>query len=159
MPQSKEINIDEILTRSKKQAEEKKARNTRIIDSDTGKEMHGSSSKPNFDGGKAGAPDLSEMFQGGGFENLFANGGFPGAAAGGSKMSSLKQRVMFKLVGFFAKPGRIALLKNKLLWPIWAILAILLLIVGVIVGFFYLIYMVLKAIVSPYINLFRRNKE
>lgn len=157
MPQSKEINIDEILTRSKKQAEEKKVRNTRIIDSDTGEEMPNSAAKPNFDGNSAATPNLSDMLQGGGFENLFANGAFPGA--GGGKMSSLKQRIMFKTVGFFTKPGRIALLKNKLLWPLWAILGIILLAFAIVAGFFYLIYMLLKAILSPYLNLFRGKKE
>ncbi len=152
---SKEINIDEILTRSKKQAEEKKHKeSTVVIDSETGEKMpnkKANTQQQEF-GGPTGMPgDFSQVFNNPDIMNMFSSGNVPGF-----KGLPLKQRLMFKLMGFFAKPGRKNLLKKRW-WPIWAVLLVILLAVGVVVGAFFLVYKVLKALLMPYINIFKRK--
>jgi len=128
----KEINIDEILTRSHKQVEEKQPKESKIIDSETGEEMTQSPQKkskgsanaePGFGsfGGPQGMPgNFSEIFNNPEVMKMFSAGSIPGF-----KKLPLKQRIMFKLMGFFAKPGRKNLLRKRW-WPLWAILFILL---------------------------------
>ena len=155
---SKAINIDEILTRSKKQAEEKKSKSkaSKIIDSDTGEEMddqaqasQGQSGFGQF-GGPTGMPgDFSQIFNDPNIMKAFSSGSIPGY-----KNLPLKQRIMFKLMGFFAKPGRRNLLKKRW-WPLWAIVIILLVALALVAVVFILIYKLLKAILVPYINIFR----
>ena len=141
---SKEINIDEILTRSKKQAEEKKSKASKIIDSDTGEEMDSSPQKDTKGsqrgfGGPTGMPgDFSEIFNNPDVMKMFSGGTIPGY-----KNLPLKQRIMFKLMGFFAKPGRAQLLKKKILWPIWAILLIILLVLAIVVAAVVLVFKLL----------------
>jgi len=107
---SKEVNIDEILTRSHKQADEKKGKKaSKIIDSETGEEMEQepapSSASPFNFGGATGMPgDFSKIFNDPNIMKMFSQGSIPGF----NKLP-LKQRIMFKLMGFFAKPGRVQL--------------------------------------------------
>lgn len=150
---SKEINIDEILTRSKKQAEEKAPKPAKVIDSDTGEEMSSekrpTQSQPSF-GGPTGMPgNFSEVFNNPEVMKMFSSGSVPGI-----KNLPLKQRLMFKLMGFFSKPGRANLLKKRW-WPLWAIIVAILLAVGSVAIVFILIYKLLKAIIMPYLNIFR----
>lgn len=159
MAKSKEINIDEILTRSKKQAEEKKQKQSRVIDSDTGEDMTQAQAStktkqpfPGF-GGSTGMPgNFSDILQNPDIMKMFSGGTMPGV-----KSLPLKQRIMFKLMGFFAKPGRVALLRNKLLWPIWIIAGLIALVLAFFVGILFLIYRLIKMLITPYIDIFRKK--
>jgi len=97
--------------------------------------------------GMEGMPDLSAMFGKNGMPDL-------------SKMPglSLKHRITFKLMSLMNSP-KLRFLKSKWSMPIWGIIAILLLTVILVAGIIFLIYKLVKAILTPYINLFRKNKE
>ena len=97
--------------------------------------------------GMEGMPDLSAMFGKNGMPDL-------------SKMPglSLKHRITFKLMSLMNSP-KLRFLKSKWSMPIWGIIAILLLAVILVAGIIFLIYKLLKAILTPYINLFRKNKR
>jgi len=136
----KEINIDEILTRSHKQVEEKSKGST--------------NAEPGFGsfGGPQGMPgNFSEIFNNPEVMKMFSAGSIPGF-----KKLPLKQRIMFKLMGFFAKPGRKNLLRKRW-WPLWAILFILLFGFILIAAILFGIYKLGKAILMPYINIFRKK--
>jgi len=156
----KEVNIDEILTRSHKQAEEKKPKVSKVIDSDTGEQMESPPSKskskqqPGFGafGGPQGMPgNFSEIFNNPEVTKMFSSGAIPGY-----KNLPLKQRIMFKLMGFFSKPGRSNLLKKRW-WPLWAIVLILLFAFILVAVILFAIFKLGKAIVMPYINIFRKK--
>lgn len=157
---SKEVNIDEILSRSHKQADQKKKseKSGKILDSDTGEEMQQTNpskksiSKPPFGGASAMPGDFSQIFNDPNIMKMFASGNMPGM-----KSLPLKQRIMFKLMGFFAKPGRIQMVKNKWLWPIWAVVLIILIAIVAVIAVFFLLFRLLKALIMPYINIFRRK--
>lgn len=157
---SKEVNIDEILTRSHKQAEEKNKpqKAAKVLDSETGEEMSPKSSKSKAAanqpfGGATGMPgDFSQIFNDPNVMKMFSQGNMPGL-----KSLPLKQRIMFKLMGFFSKPGRVQMVKNKWLWPIWAVVLLVLIALALVAAVFFFIFKILKALIMPYVNLFRRK--
>ena len=97
--------------------------------------------------GMDGMPDLSAMFGSNGMPDMSKLPGLP-----------LKQRIMFKVMGLLNNP-KLQFLKSKWSVPIWGVIFILLLAVILTAGVLFLIYKLLKAILSPYINLFRKNKN
>lgn len=94
--------------------------------------------------GMDGMPDLSAMFGKSGMPDLSK---IPGL--------SLRQRLTFKLVGLLSNP-KLRFLKSKWSIPLWGIIAILILTVILAFGLLFLIFKLLKAILTPYINIFRK---
>ncbi len=96
--------------------------------------------------GMEGMPDLSAMFGANGMPDLSK---LPGL--------SLKQRITFKAMGLLSSP-KLRFLKSKWSIPIWGVIAILLFAVILAAGAIFLLYKILKLILTPYVNLFRKNK-
>ncbi len=96
-------------------------------------------------GGAGGMPDLSAMFGKNGMPDLSK---IPGL--------SLRQRLTFKIVGLLSNP-KLRFFKSKWSIPIWGIVAVLVLAVVLAAGFLFLIFKLLKAIFTPYINIFRKK--
>ena len=96
-------------------------------------------------GGANGMPDLSAMFGKSGMPDL-------------SKVPGLswRQRMTFKVVGLLSNP-KLKFLKSKWSIPIWGLLAVIIIAILFCAAFLFLIYKLLKAILTPYINLFRRK--
>jgi hypothetical protein len=96
-------------------------------------------------GGAGGMPDLSAMFGKSGMPDLSK---IPGL--------SLRQRLTFKIVGLLTNP-KLRFLKSKWSIPLWGIIAVFLLAIILMAGFLFLIFKLLKAIFTPYINIFRKK--
>jgi len=96
--------------------------------------------------GMEGMPDLSAMFGKNGMPDLSK---IPGL--------SLKQRITFKIMGLINNP-KLQFMKSKWSYPIWGILFVVFLAIILTAGIIFLAYKLLKAIFTPYINLFRKNK-
>ncbi len=96
--------------------------------------------------GMDGMPDLSAMLGKNGMPDLSK---IPGL--------SLRQRLTFKIAGLMSNP-KLRFLKSKWSIPIWGALAIL--VVGLILaaGLLFLVFKLLRAILTPYINIFRKKK-
>lgn len=156
---SKEIKIDEILTRSKKQKEEREAKKPSItIDGDTGEEMQDDSSSHS----QTNSNPFDSLFKGSG-ANAFGGidpklveqltkGQIPGY-----KNLPLKQRIMFKVMRVFGTSKGRAFLKKRW-WPLWAIVLILLFAVVIVIGIVFGIFKLIKLILGPYIDIFRPKK-
>jgi len=97
--------------------------------------------------GMEGMPDLSAMFGKNGMPDMSK---LPGL--------SLKQRITFKVMGLYNSP-KLQFLKSKWSIPIWGVIFVILLAFVLAAGILFLAYRLLKAILSPYINLFRKNKN
>lgn len=150
MSDSKEINIDEILTRSHKQAAKKKASRSKIIDGNTGEET-----TENINDQAKTQSSKTKDFQGMPFDfSSMAGGAFTS-----TKGLPLKQRALLWIARHVMRPERIALLKNKLLWPVWAILAIILIALGLVAGILFFIFYLVKLILSPYIEIFKKKSS
>jgi len=98
-------------------------------------------------GGAGGMPDLSAMFGKNGMPDLSK---IPGL--------SMRQRLTFKIVGLLTNP-KLRFLKSKWSIPIWGLLAILILFLILTAGFIFLIFKLLKAILTPYLNIFRKKGQ
>ena len=96
--------------------------------------------------GMEGMPDLSAMFGSNGMPDLSK---IPGL--------SLRQRLTFKVVGLMSNP-KLKFLKSKWSIPIWGIIVIAILAIALTAGLLFLIFKLLKAILTPYINIFRKKK-
>jgi hypothetical protein len=97
--------------------------------------------------GSNGMPDLSAMFGKSGMPDLSK---IPGL--------SLRQRLTFKILGLLTNP-KLRFLKSKWSIPIWGVIAIFVLTIILCAGFIFLIYKLLKAILSPYFSLFSRKSR
>ena len=97
-------------------------------------------------GGMEGMPDLSAMFGKSGMPDLSK---IPGL--------TLRQRLTFKIVGLMSNP-KLRFLKSKWSIPLWGIIAILVLTIILSLGILFLIFKLLKAILTPYINIFRKKQ-
>lgn len=97
-------------------------------------------------GGMNGMPDLSAMFGENGMPDLSK---IPGL--------SLRQRLTFKLVGLLSNP-KLRFLKSKWSIPLWGILAVFVLAIVLCAALVILFYKLLKALLTPYINLFHKTK-
>ena len=97
--------------------------------------------------GMGGMPDLSAMFGKNGMPDLSK---IPGL--------SLRQRLTFKVVGLMSNP-KLRFLKSKWSIPIWGIIVIIILAIALTAGLFLLIFKLLKAILTPYINIFRKKGQ
>ncbi|MGJ8655763.1 MAG: hypothetical protein ACSHX6_04860 [Akkermansiaceae bacterium] len=95
--------------------------------------------------GMDGMPDLSAMFGKNGMPDLSK---IPGL--------SLRQRLTFKVVGLLSNP-KLRFLKSKWSIPLWGIIAIVVLTVILAFGLLFLTYKLLKAILTPYLNIFRKK--
>jgi hypothetical protein len=95
--------------------------------------------------GMNGMPDLSAMFGKNGIPDLSK---IPGL--------SLRQRLTFKLVGLLSNP-RLRFLKTKWSIPIWGLIAVFVLVIVLCAAFLFLIFKLLRAILTPYINIFRKK--
>ncbi len=95
--------------------------------------------------GMEGMPDLSAMFGKNGMPDLSKIPGIP-----------LKQRLMFKFMGLLNSP-KLRFLKSKWSIPIWGIVAILVLGLILTLGLVFLVFKLLKALLSPYLNLFKKK--
>lgn len=98
-------------------------------------------------GGANGMPDISAMFGKNGMPDLSK---IPGL--------SWRQRLTFKVVGLLNNP-KLRFLKSKWSIPIWGIVAILILGLILTLGLLFLVYKLLKAILTPYINIFRKKRS
>ena len=96
-------------------------------------------------GGAGGMPDLSAMFGKNGMPDLSK---IPGL--------SLRQRLTFKIVGLLTNP-KLRFLKSKWSIPLWGIIAVFVLAIILMAGFIFLIFKLLKAILTPYINIFSKK--
>lgn len=97
-------------------------------------------------GGAEGMPDLSAFFGKDGMPDLSK---IPGL--------SLRQRLTFKVVGLLSNP-KLRFLKSKWSIPIWGIFAIFIIALVICAAIAFLIYKLIRAIINPYINIFRRKK-
>jgi len=97
--------------------------------------------------GMQGMPDLSAMFGKNGMPDLSK---IPGL--------SLKHRITFKLMSLLNNP-KLRFLKSRWSMPIWGLMAILVIALALVAGVIFLIYKLLKALITPYINIFRKNKD
>ena len=97
-------------------------------------------------GGAEGMPDLSAMFGKSGMPDLSK---IPGL--------TLRQRLTFKIVGLMSNP-KLRFLKSKWSIPLWGVIAILVLTIILSLGILFLIFKLLKAILTPYINIFRKKQ-
>ncbi len=95
--------------------------------------------------GADGMPDLSAMFGAGGMPDLSKMPGIP-----------LKQRIIFKVMTLLGSP-KLRFLKSKWSIPIWGVIAIVVLALILTLGLVFLVFKLLKAILSPYIGLFKRK--
>jgi len=95
--------------------------------------------------GMEGMPDLSAMFGKDGMPDLSKIPGLP-----------LRQRLTFKVLSLLANP-KLRFLKSKWSIPLWGVIAIVILALTLCAGILFLAYKILKAILTPYINLFRKN--
>ena len=136
-PQTIEADVEVVSTKKSKKAKPQSSKKTQQQADNPFTGMPGMESMPDFSAlfGENGIPDISKL---------------PGL--------SLKQRITFKIMGLLNSP-KLQFLKSKWSIPIWGVLFILLLALILIAGLFFLIYKLLKAILTPYINLFRKNKE
>jgi hypothetical protein len=98
-------------------------------------------------GADRGMPDLSAIFGKSGMPDLSK---IPGL--------SLRQRLTFKLVGLLSNP-KLRFLKSKWSIPIWGLIALIVLAFIIVAGLVLLIVKLLKAILTPYINLFKKNSS
>lgn len=172
---SKEINIDEILTRSKKQAEQRKEKkkSSVVLDGETGEEVNTASSekkvtsKKEKSSAESGSP-FSGMFGGGNatgmpgnFSDIFNDPRVVDAISSGKLPGfdklPLKQRIMFKLMRLFGTTQGKKYLRKRW-WPVWAVGLLLLGSVGLVVGVFYLLFLLLKMIFTPYIEIFKPKR-
>jgi len=96
-------------------------------------------------GGADGMPDISAMFGKNGMPDLSK---IPGL--------SLRQRLTFKVVGLMSNP-KLQFLKSKWSIPIWGIVAVIILGIALAAGLLFLVFKLLKAILTPYINIFRKK--
>jgi hypothetical protein len=96
-------------------------------------------------GGTGGMPDLSAMFGKNGMPDLSK---IPGL--------SLRQRLTFKIVGLISNP-KLRFLKSKWSIPIWGIIAVLALSGILVAGFVFLIFKLLKTVLTPYIKIFSKK--
>ncbi len=96
-------------------------------------------------GGTGGMPDLSAMFGKNGMPDLSK---IPGL--------SLRQRLTFKIVGLLSNP-RLRFLKSKWSIPLWGLLAVLALTIILAASFIFLIFKLLKTVLTPYINIFSKK--
>jgi hypothetical protein len=96
-------------------------------------------------GGMGGMPDLSAMFGKNGMPDLSK---IPGL--------SLRQRLTFKIVGLLSNP-RLRFLKSKWSIPLWGLLAVLALTIILAASFIFLIFKLLKTVLTPYINIFSKK--
>ncbi len=96
-------------------------------------------------GGMNGMPDLSALFGKDGMPDLSKIPGIP-----------FKQRMMFKFMGLINSP-KLRFLRSKWSIPIWGVIAILA--VGLILtaGLVFLVFKLLKALLTPYFNLFKKK--
>jgi len=95
--------------------------------------------------GMEGMPDLSALFGKDGMPDLSKIPGIP-----------LKQRLMFKFMGLLNSP-KLRFLKSKWSIPIWGVIAILVLGLLLTVGLVFLVFKLLKALLTPYFNLFKKK--
>lgn len=95
-------------------------------------------------GAAGGMPDLSAMFGKNGMPDLSK---IPGL--------SFRQRLTFKIVGLLANP-KLRFLKSKWSIPLWGLIAVIVLAIIIIAGITLLIFKLLKALITPYINLFKK---
>jgi hypothetical protein len=98
-------------------------------------------------GGAGGMPDISAMFGKNGMPDLSK---IPGL--------SLRQRLTFKIVGLISNP-KLRFLKSKWSIPIWGIIAVLALTGILAAGFVFLIFKLLKTVLTPYINIFSKKEK
>ncbi len=96
-------------------------------------------------GGAGGMPDLSAMFGKNGMPDLSK---IPGL--------SLRQRLTFKIVGLLTNP-KLRFLKSKWSIPLWGIIAVFVLAIILAAGLLFLIFKLLRAILTPYINIFSKK--
>jgi len=68
----------------------------------------------------------------------------------------LKQRIAMKVMFFFTKHKK--KLSNKLLWPIWFVLGLVLAAVVLVLGLVFLAYKLVRSVLSCYADMFRRSK-
>jgi len=89
--------------------------------------------------GMEGMPDLASMFNNGGMPDLSKLPGLP-----------LKQRIMFKLMCWSSSP-KLRFLKSRWSAPIWGIIALVIFAIVLIFGTLFLVWKLLKAILSAYL--------
>lgn len=97
--------------------------------------------------GMEGMPDLSAMFGGGGMPDLSKLPGLP-----------LKQRIMFKVMGWLNSP-KLRFLKSKWSIPIWGLIAIAVLAIALTLGLIFLAFKLIKALLKPYFQLFSKKRN
>jgi len=96
-------------------------------------------------GGAQGMPDLSALFGKDGMPDLSKIPGIP-----------LKQRLMFKFMGLLNNP-KIRFLRSKWSIPLWGIIAILVIALALTAGLLFLVYKLIRALLSPYFQLFKKK--
>lgn len=133
-----EAKVDEVLSANNKKSKETAAQRQE-------NNPFGSGEMPNMEGNPfaafgamGGMPDMSAM-----------------AGMQGGKLP-LKMRIMAKLAGLATNPKFSRFLQKKW-WPLWIIVGILLSGFILVFGIFFLLWKLIKAILSPYTELFKKK--
>lgn len=95
--------------------------------------------------GMDGMPDLSALFGKDGMPDLSKMPGIP-----------LKQRLMFKFMRLLSSP-KLRFLKSKWSFPIWGVIAIVVVGLLLTVGVVFLLFKLLRALLGPYLDIFKRK--
>jgi len=135
-PQTIEADVEVVSSKKSNNPKSSQSKNQQ-----TDNPFAGMGGMPNMEG----MPDLSAMFGKNGMPDLSK---IPGL--------SLRQRLTFKIVGLLSNP-KLRFLKSKWSIPLWGIIGIVLLAVILCLGIIFLIFRLLKALLTPYINIFRKK--